>query len=159
MKFSFFNCTSVSQIIQEEYFPLTVLWGEQDELVRHYGIHYKNSSLLEFSTGWENNRAQKLVLTLSQDYCSVSQSMPLPETANEAELHISGSRRMEAEILQTIVYTDGVVIRLNDGLTMAAYKCGKIYFLIGAEGKLLSICIGHMTVDEVVHVSYELNVQ
>ena len=156
MDFTNDNQTHISRVEQQDYFALTILWDEQKEPAKHYGFYFQETGLLEFSTPWESNHIQKMVLVLCRDFEVIHSKLPAIKNAEPVLACIDGRDHVDVDMLKTIVYSDGLIIQLAAGVPVKTFQYGNVYFMTDNENKPLRIQISNMSDAAVAHTVREL---
>lgn len=144
-------------VVLEEYIPLKVVNSVSENDVDCYTYGMEDTSLLEFAVGHKSKEVRRITLLLSREYEIVHEDMPPCVKLDEADtLDYSN---VICDTFKTLIYNDGVRIRLSNRKSKKMHVIGNVCFEITDEGTIAELRIAQMTNDEVWHTKNELDLQ
>lgn len=145
---------NVTKFQEEEYIPIKVI-VEDIDLLKHLGFYHENTDLVEFCVDYTSKKLCKLILPFSSNYCFLEASLNLPE-ADDGEIQLFFPSKTECETFDTLIYNNGVKIKLSKNQSITYIRTGQIYLGFSEKGNLSEILISNLTGSNISFIKNEL---
>lgn len=140
---------------QEEYFPVVVKFSDEEIDNCFVEYSYRDSDMMELIFDSKSHELKQLTLTLCNHYLLTDTKMPMPNS-NDGTICTKDGGSIECSYFETVVYKDGVEVKISNISVTRYEKCGQIIFALSDSGDLLQIFITDLNEDEINHVRREL---
>lgn len=155
------NCKekSYTEFVTEDYFPVIVSVNDYVDNISYCEYGCDSKSLLEFTVNRTNKAFYRMKLILCKKYEKRAEMMTLPDSYIEGTITMDVPDKNSTDTLFTIIYSDGVEIRLSDKKAVQYYKNGNLYIGIDSNEDLCIVKVSNLSESEIEHVLNELNYQ
>lgn len=152
------NTPVSSQIVNEDYLPLKVVYD--DTVNCNYIGFYNNDNLLEICTDKATGNIKRLVVINCKTFEFSDDSLAVPDAVEEGTLAVHLANRIECSNLSLTVFHDGVSIALSEESPQHYCRCGNVYYGFDQDGEnLLNVIVAQMTEAEIGHIKDELLIE
>ena len=156
MSISFIEGNSFSKVVTADYFPLYVLFTEEEpDLLRHYDIAKRPTDCIEFACDYDTNRLLRLNLVLANSFSIVGGHLDSDDYPR-GSLYIELPKITETSIFHTKIYDDGIEIIVSERDPISFRGAGNVSIGLDADGGLASVSILAMSPLEIAHAKDEV---
>lgn len=149
-----------SNIDNEDYFPLRVVYESSSENLQHIGFYNGDEDLLELSVDKDTKSLQKLQITICHHYLIDDTSFSIESlNTTDEDILFELPDHNECESFYMHVYSNCAVISLSDNKPTNYVMCGQVLFGVNDTHKILSIIVTGLTENDINHIRDELSLQ
>jgi hypothetical protein len=149
--------TIPSHIVNEEYFPLRVVYDPSIESIRFVGFYYKDTDLLEFTVDRKTGAVKEMQIVVCSHFQFVNNIFP-PEYASESVIHLDYAQHNDCDVFNVTVFRNAVQIIVSSQTVAGISKCGQVTYGISATGELVSVLVSNMSTEDITHTKAELSI-
>lgn len=147
-----------SHIINEDYFPLRVVYDSTPENTRLIGFYFGDTDLLEFSVDGNTGVIKKLQLVICNHFKIFGYDYPEELIAASGSIVFDYPQHNDCEFFSVKVFNNAVDIKLTEKEPSFFYFCGQVVFGVSDEDELSEIIVSEMNEMEIKHTKNELTV-
>lgn len=156
MSISFIEGNSFSKVVTADYFPLYVLFTEEEpDLLRHYDIAKRPTDCIEFACDYDTNRLLRLNLVLANSFSIVGGHLDSDDYPR-GSLYLELPKITETSIFHTKIYDDGIEIIVSERDPISFRRAGNVRIGLDADGGLASVSVLAMSPLEIAHAKDEV---
>ena len=148
--------TFLSNIENEEYFPLRVVYDPSIESIRFVGFYYEDSDLLEFTVDRETGLIREMQIVVCNHFQFADHDYQ-PEPAESSIIRLHYAQHNDCEAFMLTVYNNAIQIILSDESASAFYRFGQVTYGVSPSGELVSVLVSDMSESDIAHTREELS--
>lgn len=155
MSISFIEGSSFSKVITADYFPLYVLFIEEEpDLLRHYDIAKRPTDCIEFACNYDSDRLLRLNLVLANLLSIMSGHLDLDDYPR-GSLYLELPKITEASVFHTQIYDDGIEVIVSEQEPVSFCGSGDVRIGLDADGNVASVTALAMSPVAIAHAKDE----
>ena len=155
MSISFIEGNSFSKVITADYFPLYVLFTEEEpDLLCHYDIAKRPTDCIEFACDYDTNRLLRLNLVLANSFSIVGGHLDLDDYPR-GSLFLELPKITETSVFHTKIYDDGIEVIVSEHEPASFCGVGNVRIGLDAEGNVASVSALAMGPAAIAHAKDE----
>lgn len=156
MSISFIEGNSFSKVVTADYFPLYVLFTEEEpDLLRHYDIAKRPTDCIEFACDYDTNRLLRLNLVLANSFTIVGGHLDLDDYPR-GSLYLELPKITETSVFHTKIYDDGIEVIVSEHEPVSFCGVGNVRIGLDADGNVASVSALAMSPVAIAHAKDEV---
>lgn len=156
MSIRFIEGSSYSKVVTADYFPLYVLFAEEEpDLLRHYDIVKRPTDCIEFACDYDTNRLLRLNLVLANSFSIVGGHLDLDDCPL-GSLYLELPKITETSVFHTRIYDDGIEVVVSENEPVTFCGSGDVRIGLDADGNITSVSALTMSPAAIAHAKDEV---
>ncbi len=156
MSISFIEGNSFSKVVMADYFPMYVLFTEEEpDLLRHYDIAKRPTDCIEFACDYDTNRLLRLNLVLANSFSIVGGHLDLDDCPR-GSLYLELPKITETSVFHTKIYDDGIEVIASEHKSISFCGVGNVRIGLDADGNVASVSSLAMSPVAIAHAKDEV---
>lgn len=156
MSISFIEGNSFSRVVTVDYFPLYVLFTEEEpDLLRHYDIAKRPTDCIELACDYDTNRLLRLNLVLANSFSIVGGHLDLDDCPL-GSLYLELPKITETSVFHTKIFDDGIEVIVSEHEPVSFCGVGDVRIGLDADGNVASVSTLAMSPFAIAHAKDEV---
>lgn len=156
MAVQFIEESSSSKIVLRDFFPLYVLFSEEEsDLLHHFDMVKFPTDCIEFACDYETNRLVRLNLVLARTHLVVHGPLELDDYPS-GSLVLDMPAVTEASVFQSRIYDDGIEVILSGEKVASLCGSGDVCVGLDSRGCIARVFVLNMSSSAIKHAKIEM---